>query len=265
MTKIIGILNITPDSFSDGGKFNSLDSALSHLQKLLEDGADMIDIGAESTRPGSTPLTPEEEWLRLEKILPEAVKVVKNFTETHGKKIETSIDSYHFETVKKAYQLGIDVINDVSGLADEKIVQFIAEKNIQTVLMHNAPLAVNSDLVVNPYQDTNQQIIKWVQKKISDLKKHDVKKSQLIFDPGVGFNKNAFQSIQTIKFVNDFRILDLPIYIGHSKKSFLEKMTIKNLDRAQKTLEISKYLIGQNVDYLRVHDVKEHKFLLDTL
>ena len=133
MTKIVGILNVTPDSFSDGGKFYSLENALAQLQKMIEDGANVIDIGAESTRPQAIPIGPEEEWKRLEKILPAIIYTVKN----SPKKIKTSIDSYHFETIQKSYALGVDVINDVTGLSDERIVDFIAAKNIETVLMHN--------------------------------------------------------------------------------------------------------------------------------
>jgi len=130
MTKLVGILNITPDSFSDGGKYNSLETALNRLQELLNDGADVIDIGAESTRPTAIAISHDEEWLRLEKILPEIIFAVKKFNQKTGKKIQTSIDSYHFETIEKAHECGVDVINDVKGLVDERIVKLIAKKNI---------------------------------------------------------------------------------------------------------------------------------------
>lgn len=249
-TKIVGILNVTPDSFSDGGKFNSLDSALNHLQKLIADGADIIDIGAESTRPQATKIGHKEEWLRLEKILPAII----SFTKNCARPIKTSIDSYNFETVKKSYELGIDVINDVSGLADEKIVDFIAEKNIETVLMHNSPVPVIEDLVINPHINLIGEILRWGEKKISDLEKKNVKKSQLIFDPGIGFNKDALQSIRILKNIETFRVFGLPLYVGHSKKSFLDSVKIDG-DRAEKTALISKYLAAKNVEFLRVHDV----------
>ncbi len=262
MTKIVGILNITPDSFSDGAKFDSLPSALDHVNKMLTEGVDVIDVGAESTRPQATPITHEEEWRRLAKILPETILVTKKFSHYHNKKIKISIDSYHFETIKKAWELGVDVINDVSGLIDEKIVEFIAAKNVATILMHNLQVPVIADVVINKNLNLCREILSWAQEKILHLAKKNIKKSQLIFDPGIGFGKDAFQSINILKNIDDFKVLDLPIYVGHSKKSFLEKINFsafgENLSRGEKTLIISKYLLKKNVDFLRVHDFKEH-------
>ncbi|NBV07092.1 MAG: dihydropteroate synthase [Proteobacteria bacterium] len=256
MVKIVGILNVTPDSFSDGGKFNSLDNALIQLKKMIDEGADVIDIGAESTRPNAVKITAEEEWQRLEKILPEIIKVVKN----SAPKIKTSIDSYHFETLKKAHEIGVDVINDVTGLSDARIIDFIAAKNIETILMHNLQIPAVQGAVINRNINLIREIISWAQQKIFYLEQKKVKKSQLIFDPGIGFAKDALQSIRILKNIEDFRILGLPIYVGHSKKSFLEAIDFsdygENLNRAEKTLIISKYLKEKNVDYLRVHEVK---------
>ena len=257
-TKIVGILNITPDSFSDGGKFNSFDSALNRLKKMLLDGADVIDIGAESTRPNSTPISSEEEWQRLEKILPAVISEIKKHP-----KVQSSIDSYHFENIKKSHELGVDIINDVSGLVDEKIVEFIAAKNIPTILMHNLAIHANPELLVNPNLHINDEIIAWAENKISALTKKGVKKSQLIFDPGIGFAKNAQQSLRILRNIDAYRILGLPLYIGHSKKGFLDSLKIDG-DRAAKTLEISKYLIAKKIEFLRVHDVKEHVALAKT-
>lgn len=263
-TKIVGILNITPDSFSDGGKFNSPESALIHLQQMLQDGADVIDIGAESTRPKSTPISAEEEWRRLEKILPKVVANVKEFNATTGKKIQTSIDSYHFETIQKAHELGVDIINDVSGLVDEKIIEFVARKNVTTVLMHSLSVPTDPNLVINPNLNVTAEILGWAEKKISDLVAQGVKKSQLIFDPGIGFGKDALQSIRILKNIDAYRVLGLPLFIGHSKKSFLDAIDFSDFgfavegDRAQKTLIISRYLAMKGVDYLRVHDVAGH-------
>lgn len=261
MTKIVGILNITPDSFSDGGKFNSLEKAINHLHQMISDGASIIDIGAESTRPSAIKISPKEEWHRLHKILPQIVLEIKKYPQ----KIKTSIDSYHFETIKKSHDLGIDIINDVSGLSDERIVRFIAEKNIETILMHNLPIPTDENLWVNPHQNTTSRILNWSQRKISDLEKKGVKKSQLIFDPGIGFAKNAQQSIRILKYINTYKSLGLPIYIGHSKKSFLDEVKIPNADTSEKTLAISKYLIGRKVDFLRVHDIRKHADLIKNL
>jgi dihydropteroate synthase len=261
-SKIVGILNITPDSFSDGGQFNSFDNAILHLKQMLENGADMIDIGAESTRPNSTPISDKEEWQRLEKILPQIIFEVRKYNQQTGTAVQTSIDSYHFKTIENAWKLGVDVINDVSGLVDEKIIDFIAKNNITTILMHNLAIHARPDLVINPYINITEEILNWAQEKIIFLEKKGVKKSQLIFDPGIGFSKNAEQSIRILKNIDAYRILGLPLYIGHSKKGFLDKIDCSDfggdgydLDRAQKTLLVSKYLIAKNVEYLRVHDV----------
>lgn len=267
VTKIVGILNVTPDSFSDGGKYDSLENALLHLDQMLKDGADMIDIGAESTRPKATPISSQEEWSRLERILPKVISVVKKFNANSGRKVQTSIDSYHFETIKKSHDLGIDIINDVRGLLDEKIVDFIAKKNITTILMHSLAIPANPGLVVNKNLNLTEEILNWAKGKISYLLSKGVKKSQLIFDPGIGFGKDANQSIRILKNIDAYRVLGLPIYIGHSKKSFLDAVECddgfnKNgqlcSNRSEKTLIISQYLARKNIEFLRVHDVKEN-------
>ena len=268
VSRVVGILNVTPDSFSDGGKFDVFDAAIFQLKKMLEDGAEVIDVGAESTRPQAMPIKDEMEWQRLEKILPAIILEVKNFNKKTGKKIQTSIDSYHFETIKKAHEIGVDIINDVSGLIDEKIVKFIAEKNITTILMHNLSVPTNPDLIINPHLNVIEEILNWARGKISYLEKKGVKKSQLIFDVGIGFGKNSKQAIRILKNIDAFRILGLPLYVGHSKKSFLDEVNCSDpvmrrgdkqvVNRAEKTLIISKYLAEKNIEFLRVHDVKEN-------
>lgn len=254
-TKLVGILNITPDSFSDGGKFTSFETALNHAEKMIKNGADVIDIGAESTRPKSTPIGSEEEWSRLGKILPAIVTLAKKH------QVQTSIDSYHFATIQKAHELGVDIVNDVSGLIDEKIIDFVAAKNITTILMHNLAIHANPDLVINRNLNINREIIRWADEKIALLTKKNVKKSQLIFDPGIGFAKDALQGIAILKNIDSYRSLGLPLYIGHSRKSFLDALKIAG-DRNKKTFEVSKFLIKKNVDFLRIHDVKTHQQLL---
>lgn len=251
MVKLVGILNLTPDSFSDGGKFNNFEAAINHLNQLINDGADIIDIGAESTRPNAIAISQKEEWTRLENILPEIVKIAKK------RDVQTSIDSYHFETIKLAHEIGVDIVNDVSGLIDERIINFIAQKQISTILMHNLAIHANPELIVNQNLNINYEIINWAQNKIKLLEKMGVKKSQLIFDPGIGFAKDEKQSISILKNINSYHVLGLPIYVGHSKKRFLDIIDIIG-NRATKTLEISKYLIAKKVDFLRIHDVKQH-------
>ena len=259
--KIVGILNLTPDSFSDGGKYFDEEKALFHLTEMMLSGVDIVDIGAESTRPNAQILQAQDEISRLENILPKLISAVKNFNKIHHKNIQTSIDSYHLETIIFAHKIGVEIINDVSGLIDEKIIDYIAQNNLTAILMHNLAIHSNPDLIVNRDLNVVDEIINWGQQKIAYLTSKKIQKSQLIFDPGIGFAKNSTQSIRILKNINALRALDLPIYVGHSKKSFLDAINIPSqpsLDRTAKTLILSQYLVQKNVDYLRVHDVKEN-------
>jgi len=260
-SKIVGILNLTPDSFSDGGKYFDEKKALFYLEEMLMAGADIIDIGAESTRPNAQILNAQEEIARLENILPKLIFAIKNFNKIHNKNIQTSIDSYHLETIIFAHKIGVEIINDVSGLIDEKIIDYIAQNNLTAILMHNLAIHSNPELIVNRDLNVVEEIISWAHQKINYLTARKIQKSQLIFDPGIGFAKNSTQSIRILKNINAFRVLNLPIYVGHSKKSFLDAINIPsqpNLDRTAKTLILSQYLAQKNVEYLRVHDVKEN-------
>ena len=267
-SKIVGILNLTPDSFSDGGKYFDEKKALFYLEEMLMSGADIIDIGAESTRPNAQILNAQEEIARLENILPKLIFAIKNFNKIHNKNIQASIDSYHLETIIFAHKIGVEIINDVSGLIDEKIIDYIAQNNLTAILMHNLAIHSNPKLIVNRDLNVVDEIINWAHQKINYLTTRKIEKSQLIFDPGIGFAKNSTQSIRILKNINAFRVLDLPIYVGHSKKSFLDALNIPsqpNLDRTGKTLILSQYLAQKNVEYLRVHDVKENIEAIDSL
>lgn len=267
-SKIVGILNLTPDSFSDGGKYFDEKKALFYLEEMLMAGADIIDIGAESTRPNAQILNAQEEIARLENILPKLIFAIKNFNKIHNKNIQASIDSYHLETIIFAHKIGVEIINDVSGLIDEKIIDYIAQNNLTAILMHNLAIHSNPELIVNRDLNVVEEIINWAHQKINYLTARKIQKSQLIFDPGIGFAKNSTQSIRILKNINAFRVLNLPIYVGHSKKSFLDAINIPsqpNLDRTGKTLILSQYLAQKNVEYLRVHDVKENIEAIDSL
>ena len=267
-SKIVGILNLTPDSFSDGGKYFDEKKALFYLEEMLISGADIIDIGAESTRPNAQILNAQEEIARLENILPKLIFAIKNFNKIHNKNIQASIDSYHLETIIFAHKIGVEIINDVSGLIDEKIIDYIAQNNLTAILMHNLAIHSNPELIVNRDLNVVEEIISWAHQKINYLTARKIQKSQLIFDPGIGFAKNSTQSIRILKNINAFRVLNLPIYVGHSKKSFLDAINIPsqpNLDRTAKTLILSQYLAQKNVEYLRVHDVKENIGAIDSI
>ncbi len=289
-TKIAGILNLTPDSFSDGGKYQQFAQARIRLETMILEGAKMIDIGAESTRPNAVAVSADEERLRLE-FLPNLIKIVQDFNRFNNLSIAdrvlTSLDSYHFENLQWSLSLGVDVVNDISGLENQDIIALIARTKAKTILMHKDKILPPATTIINANRHLPEQIYDWALKKITNLATLGVEKEQLIFDPGIGFGKDAWQSIVVLRNIAIFRNLDLPIYVGHSKKSFLDKICLfhnqghnsKNLvkyntiptsqypaenklDRSAKTIAVSKFLIKQNIDWLRVHDVVLHYNLL---
>lgn len=257
MTKFVGILNITPDSFFDGGKYDEENNAVMQLENLLKKSADIIDIGAESTRPNATSLSADEEWERLKNILPKAIKIVTQHNLENQRQVEISLDSRHHQNVVKALELGIDIINDVSGFKDSEMVLLAAKSGKKIILMHNLGIPADKNKIIDVDLDAVEIVINWGQIKIEQLQKAGVKKEQIIFDPGIGFGKNSTQSIELLKQIDRLRILDLPLYVGHSNKSFLDYWDIENcINREEKTAAVSQYLIEKNVEYLRLHKVK---------
>jgi len=256
MTKFAAIINLTPDSFSDGGQFNQKETALNHLQNLLDSGADMIDIGAESTRPNADIITTDQEWQRITDILPLLIDKIKKFEKESGKKIEISLDSYHPDNIYKAINLGIDVINDVSGFDNKEMQKIAIKSQKKLILMHNLGVPSNPDIIMDKNLDIMKQLIQWAENKIRILTKIGIKKENIIFDPGIGFGKDHQQNIDIINRIDELRILNLPLYIGHSRKRFLnylenDEFIGKNID--QRTDIITDYLVQKNIEYIRIH------------
>jgi len=261
MTKIIGILNITPDSFSDGGKYSDLDSAIKHTELMIQDGADIIDIGAESTRPGANTLSYQEEWQRLENILPDIINVA------HENNVEVSLDSYHPENLAKAINLGVDYINDVSAAKNKAILELAATTGAKIVINHNLGIPVNKSKIIPIECDPINYLSDWFSKQVNLYQNSGVDLNQIILDVGIGFGKNAKQSFAIIENIVKLKKFNLPIYVGHSRKSFLSEFdnsifgkpdltNCKNLsDKDFKTHEVTKFLINK-VEFLRVHNVK---------
>ncbi len=252
MVKIVGILNITPDSFSDGGKFNKQQEALEKAVKLLQEGADIIDIGAESTRPQAKLIDYKTEWQRLENILPQLINLC------HQSEKKVSLDSRHSETIEKALNLGLDMINDVSGGNNLAIIKLAKKFSVPIVINHNLGLPASPEKIIGKKLDICQILINWAEEKIEFLINNGIKRKNIIIDLGIGFGKDQEQSLKILANIKKFQILKTPLYIGHSRKSFLNKFTPKNLsDKDNLTLEFSKK-IANYVDYLRVHNVLLH-------
>ena len=247
-TKIMGILNVTPDSFSDGRVFFDSNAAIARIKTLIGEGADIIDIGAESTRPGATPLSPEQEWQRLS-------PVIQSLPSFAGG--DFSIDTRHAQTARKLNY--IYMINDVSGFADPDMVSAVKNADCKLVVMHSLSVPADKNITLPESEDVMQVLIDFAEKRIAGLEKEGIQRQRIIFDPGIGFGKTAKQSLQIIREVAQLKALNVPILIGHSRKSCLSEY---GDDRDAATLEVSQFLVAQGVDYLRVHDVAAHRKLL---
>ncbi|MDR1012402.1 MAG: dihydropteroate synthase [Coxiellaceae bacterium] len=256
---MMGILNVTPDSFSDGEKFNSLTRTLEHAKSLFAVGADIIDIGAESTRPGSKAISSKDEWLRLKPILDSwsSLWSDKSF------KPKLSIDTYKPEIVKKLLPYQIDFLNEVGGLINPRMRDVVKESNAKIIFMHNLGLPANPQVILSQNTDIISQVYQWGEKQLNTLIDAGIARERLIFDIGIGFGKNAEQSLFLIKGIARFHDLGIPILVGHSRKSFLNRFTEKKFaTRDLESAVFSGFLAKQKVEYLRVHNVDVHMRLL---
>ena len=257
---IMGILNVTPDSFSDGGEFLSIDRALKHCEEMLENGASIIDIGGESTRPGSEPVPLKEEIRRT-------IPVIEEIRKKLGDKFFISIDTYKSEVAEKALDAGADIVNDISGFHfDPEMAKLVAKRGCPAVIMHIK--GTPKDMQKNPYyEDVVREIIQYFEKTIEDAKEKGVKEEQLIIDPGIGFGKRLKDNLSILKRLSEFKILGLPILIGTSRKSFIGAITGESdpKKRLEGTLASIYASIIRGAKIVRVHDVKETKKFLDTL
>lgn len=253
-TQLVGILNITKDSFSDGGKYFNINSAAKRIEELLLEKVDIIDIGAESTRPGAIALSHQEEWLKLEPVL----QLFRS--EFNNTKVLVSVDTYHPKTAALALKYNIDWINDVSGCETDAMQQIVADNGIKVVINHNLGVPVRKGITLPDDEDIVASIKNWADKKINQLMAKGIKKEQIIFDPGIGFGKTKDQSLILIRSIKEFFQLGLEILVGHSRKSFFEFITdVAASERDIETCIVSAYLCLQKVDYLRVHNVQANK------
>lgn len=246
MTSLVGILNLTPDSFSDGGQYTTPQQAIAHAKQLIQDGATIIDIGAESTRPDAILLSHEEEWQRLKPIL----------QLTQAAYIPVSLDSYHPETIEKAITYDIAWINDVSGGDNPMILDLAKAHNLPLVIMHHLGIPANREHTIPEDQDPVAIVYAWMEEKLAILNSAGISHDKIILDPGIGFGKTAEQSLAIILRIKELKAFGLPLLVGHSEKSFLSLFTDKPAgQRTAATQIISFFLKQQAVDYLRVHNI----------
>jgi len=245
---IMGILNLTPDSFSDGGKFNSRTKGIKQALEMFKSGASIIDVGGESTKPGSKGINVKIEWGRIDKIL-----------KSISKKIPISLDTRKSEIMQKGIKLGVKVINDVSGLNyDTETINVLKKHKTPFVLQHSQ--GTPEKMQNNPvYANVLLDIYDFFEKKIRFLRSIGIKHNNIIIDPGIGFGKNLKHNINLICNISIFHSLGFPILVGTSRKKFIKELSGNNdtKNRTGGTVSSVIYLMMQGVQILRVHEVNE--------
>jgi len=248
-TFIMGILNVTPDSFYDGGKFSNLDEAVKRGTKMAEEGADVIDIGGESTRPRSEPISLEEE---LSRVIPVIERLSKEI------EVPLSIDTYKSEVVRKALDCGASMINDISALRfDPEMKKIAAEYKVPIVLMHikGTPKNMQDDPY---YDDVMKEISSYLKESITIAKDAGIEEDKIIIDPGIGFGKRLEDNLNILKNLSILKTLEKPILVGPSRKSFIGKvLDLPPEERLEGSLGALAVAIFNGANLVRVHDVKE--------
>ncbi|XJZ27399.1 dihydropteroate synthase [Bacillota bacterium Lsc_1132] len=241
-TVVMGILNVTPDSFSDGGKFNQIEKAVARAKEMVEQGADIIDIGGESTRPGFAPLSLEEE---LERVIPFVQAISENVD------VPISVDTYKAEVAKQAIQAGAHIINDIWGAkADKKMAEVAAELEVPIILMHNRH--------TRDYQCFIRDVFNDLYESIALVKQAGVKDDMIILDPGIGFAKNYEENIEMMQNLDKLVGTGYPVLLGTSRKSMIgHALDLSVSERMEGTGATVCYGIQKGCQIIRIHDVKE--------
>ncbi|HEX5048097.1 MAG TPA: dihydropteroate synthase [Gammaproteobacteria bacterium] len=251
----MGIANLTPDSFSDGGELADPAALDAHVDAMLAAGAEIVDLGAESTRPGATPLSADEEWARLEQPLERIVA-------KHGGALLralVSVDTYHPETARRALAAGADLINDVSGLTQPAMLELAAGSGKDWVAMHHVSVPADPRRVLPPDQDPGEAVERWLAERIPEWERAGLDLERVVFDPGIGFGKSPLQSLKLLRHLRRFERYGLRCLVGHSRKSFMQAFA--GGDRAERdlfTVGASLALCAQGVEIVRVHNVHAH-------
>jgi dihydropteroate synthase len=245
---IMGVLNLTPDSFSDGGKFNSKKRGIEQALKMFRSGSNLIDIGGESTRPGSNEINKKLEWDRIKKII-----------KPLSKKIPISLDTRKSKIMEKGIKYGVKIINDVSGLShDPETINILKKYKIPFIIQHSQGIPKNMQDKPT-YKNELLDIYDFFEEKINFLRSIGIKHNNIIIDPGIGFGKNLKHNMNLIANISIFHTLGFPILVGNSRKRFIQELSGKNdtKNRIGGTVASSIYLMMQGVQILRVHDVNE--------
>ena len=244
---IMGILNVTPDSFSDGGKFVSSSAIIAHVTAMIAEGVDIIDVGGESTRPSSEPVSEKEE---INRVIPAIKAIRQNFN------IPISIDTTKSEVASQAIKAGASMVNDVSALRfDSRMLSIVRETKVPVIIMHmqGSP----KDMQLSPtYVDVIKETCDFFKERITFLVDNGISQEKIIIDPGLGFGKSIDHNLSIIKHLKDYKALGCPILIGHSRKSmFGTLLDNKNIDRDQATAAMTAIIAMEGASIVRVHNV----------
>lgn len=254
--KLAGILNITADSFADGGEYLALEKAQQQFLSMVEQGAEVIDIGAVATNPNITALTDQQtEWRRLEPFLSSLPSLLKQARF----KVQVSLDSFYPETLRAVSKYPVDWVNDQTGMSNPENIAAALELGADVVIMHQLNIPEDRNQGMPMTQDTVATVLAWAREKIDALTKAGLNQDKIIIDPGVGFGKNAVQSLEVIRHADAFTELGCRVMLGYSRKSMFNLFTTRAF--SQRTLEtaiVSGHLTHSKVDYLRVHDVEDN-------
>ncbi|MFH0860958.1 MAG: dihydropteroate synthase [Candidatus Altiarchaeota archaeon] len=248
-TLVMGILNVTPDSFYDGGRNLNYDAAVEHAMRLASEGADIIDVGGESSRPGAVPVSAKEEAGRI-------VPVIKALSSNLD--IPLSVDSYTPEVVRAAITAGASMVNDIYGLRSKGMAEAVASSGLPVVVMHMQ--GTPSNMQDSPkYTDIVSDIVGFFKERVEFAGSIGIADDRIILDPGIGFGKTTEHNLAILKNIREFKKIGLPLLVGHSRKSFIGNVLgIPVEDRLPATLGVTAYCALNGVDVLRVHDVKEN-------
>lgn len=244
--KVMGILNVTPDSFSDGGKFHHIDAALTHAQQMIEQGADIIDIGGESTRPGAQPVMLEEE---LQRVIP----VIQALS---GCGAVLSVDTYKPEVMRAAIEAGVHMVNDVFALQQPGALQAVQDSQVAICLMHMQ--GTPQTMQVQPsYQNVLAEVQAFLTQRVEVVRQIGVGDDRIVLDPGFGFGKKTAHNLTLLKHLADLHIANLPILAGLSRKSVLGQIVGQDADqRVFASVAASVLAVSHGANIVRVHDVK---------
>lgn len=253
----MGILNVTPDSFFENSRYTNVEEAVKRGLEMQKQGADILDIGGESTRPGALPVSEEKE---LARVIPVLQAIFPQLD------IPISIDTRKARVAAAAIELGASMINDISGFSDPEMQEVAASHNVDVCVMHmqNDPQTMQN----NPhyFHGVMPELMNWFDKQIGLLIQRGVKEEHVIIDPGIGFGKSVEDNLEIIRNISKLKTLGFPILIGISRKSFMSRILGKKpTELLSATISLNTLLIEQEVDVIRVHDVQEHRDVIDLL